>query len=258
MNDSAPNSPILETTQEAINLAKTLLREARFGAIATIEAETGMPMVTRTNVAVTMEGEPVFLMSDLSAHTKAIKADPRTSLLVGEPGKGDALAHPRLTLIGQTKQHLLQTEADKERAAFLRHRYINRHPKADLYNQLPDFFIYQLTIERALLNGGFGKAYELNGKDLTQEDQRANALYQAEAGIIEHMNEDHQDAIQLYATVHCNKPAGPWRICGVDPDGIDLIKGQETARLPFETPCFTADEIRMALVGLAKSARAHS
>ena len=45
-------------------------------------------------------GTPLTLISDLSDHTRALKADPRCSILVGEPGpRGDPLTHPRMTLL---------------------------------------------------------------------------------------------------------------------------------------------------------------
>ncbi|TIX34331.1 MAG: HugZ family protein, partial [Mesorhizobium sp.] len=89
---------IRETDAEAIRLAKTLIRSARFGALAVIEPGTGSPLASRVGVATDLDGAPLILVSMLSAHTGAILADPRCSLLVGEPGKGDPLAHPRLTL----------------------------------------------------------------------------------------------------------------------------------------------------------------
>ena len=97
-------SPILETSSDAIEQARKLMRLARHGAVSVLEPETGYPFVSRTNCVLTMQGEPVFLMSDLSAHTKAIKKDARTALLLGEPGKGDPLAHPRITVIGKTER----------------------------------------------------------------------------------------------------------------------------------------------------------
>src|SRR5690606_41700477 len=42
---------IRATDTEAIRLAKTLLRTARFGAIAVIEAESGSPLASRVGVA---------------------------------------------------------------------------------------------------------------------------------------------------------------------------------------------------------------
>ncbi len=259
MTKDQPKSPILNTTQEAIIAAKTMLRLARFGAIAGLDPDTGSPVVTRTNVATTARGNPIFLMSDLAAHTKAIKNDPRTSLLVGEPGKGDPLAHPRLTLIGQTTPVPVTNDAEKTLENSLRLRYLNRHPKAELYNQLPDFFLYELNIERALFNAGFGKAYELTGDELCLKETDTADLIEAEAGIISHMNQDHRDAIENYAVNLCGKKPSQskveWRMTGCDPQGIDMMQGDQVARLEFEVPCYTANDVREALVAFAKQAK---
>jgi len=259
MAKEQPKSPILETTKDAISAAKTMLRLARFGAIAGLEPETGSPVVTRTNVATTMQGNPVFLMSDLAAHTKAIKQDPRTSLLVGEPGKGDPLAHPRLTLIGQTKAVPVSNDEEVKLETSLRLRYLNRHPKAELYNQLPDFFLYEFNIKRALFNAGFGKAYELSGDELCLRETETANLLEAEADIISHMNQDHSDAIENYAVKLCSKEPNQskvqWRMTGCDPQGIDMMQGDEVARLEFETTCLTANDVREALVAFAKQAK---
>lgn len=255
MNDRKEKSPLLETTEDARLAAKTLLRTARHAALGTIEPESGYPLVTRTNVATTMEGNPIFLLSNLAAHTKAIKADARTSLLIGEPGKGDPLAHPRITLLGKTKTVPAETEAQRAQEAHLRARYLARHPKAELYNQLPDFFIYELVIERALLNAGFGKAYELTGKELTLEKDVTDELKPAEASIIEHMNEDHKEAVNAYALALCGAQPGAWRLTGIDPEGADLMAGENAARLAFAPDCRSAGDVRERLLSLAKVAR---
>ena len=252
MSDKPQNSPLLETTQDAIIAAKQIIRSARFGAIGVIEKGSDYPLVTRTNCATTMAGNPIFLMSDLAVHTKAIKNNPRTSLLLGEPGKGDPLAHPRLTLIGQTKAVLTKDKENDENEARLRQRYLNRHPKADLYNQLPDFFLYEFHIEQALFNAGFGKAYELTGEELILPGATLEDLMPVEPDILSHMNEDHQSAIEHYATKLCGKTSGPWRMTGCDPDGIDMMLGDQTARLDFETPCQNLDDVRQALVAYAQ------
>lgn len=244
-------SPILETTDDAIAHAKRIMRLARFGAISVIEAGTGHPLVTRTNCALTMAGDPIFLMSDLAAHTKALMHDARSALLIGEPGKGDALAHPRLTLIGNTTRLNRSTGPERDLEASLRQRYMCRHPKAELYNDLPDFHLYQMQVDRALFNAGFGKAYTLTRQDLILSDEDVDELRAAEPRIITHMNEDHSDAICHYAKQHCNCSDGNWRLTGCDPEGVDLMKGDEPARLNFKAPCSTADKVRKALVEYA-------
>ncbi|MEL6517405.1 MAG: pyridoxamine 5'-phosphate oxidase family protein [Pseudomonadota bacterium] len=156
-------SPIRPTDDDARALARALIDSARFGALGVQDPETGAPMVTRVAAATTPDGAPLTLISDLSTHTTALRANPICSLLLGEPGgKGDPLTHPRITL--------------QCRAAFLRHgqpghadlraHYLSQQPKAQLYIDFADFSFAIFTVTAAHLNGGFGKAFILTPQDL--------------------------------------------------------------------------------------------
>ena len=155
-------NPIRPTDDEARQLACALIRAARFGALATLERGTGFPVATRVALATDTDGTPVTLVSRLSNHTANILADPRASLLIGEPGKGDPLTHPRVTLFTQAREVARGGEAH----ARLRDRFLAANPKAKLYVDFGDFLFVALDIERASLNGGFGKAYELTREDV--------------------------------------------------------------------------------------------
>ncbi|RDC71355.1 HugZ family protein [Rhodovulum sp. 12E13] len=155
--------PIRETDDEARTLARSLIDGARFGALGVRDPETGAPMVSRVAVGTTDRGAPMTLVSDLSHHTRALKADPVCSLLVGEPGpKGDPLTHPRITL--QCRARFVR-HGEAGHAA-LRDHYLGQHPKAQLYIDFADFSFAVLDVAEAHLNGGFGKAYRLTSRDL--------------------------------------------------------------------------------------------
>jgi putative heme iron utilization protein len=70
------------------------------------------------------------------------------------------------------------------------------------------------------------------------------------------MNADHAEALRLYATKLLSAEDGPWRLTGIDPEGIDLALGDATQRLPFPERVSTAEQMRKTVVDLAKSARA--
>lgn len=163
MKRTDPFNPV---DDEARALAQKLLDEARFGALATLEPEIGLPMVSRVSVARAPSGHPLIFVSTLAAHTQALLADPRCSLLLGEPGKGDPLAHPRITLFC-TAREIARNETAYETAMSA---YLARNPKAKLYAGFTDFSLMELVVERASLNGGFGKAYRLTGPDLAISD----------------------------------------------------------------------------------------
>ena len=69
------------------------------------------------------------------------------------------------------------------------------------------------------------------------------------------MNDDHADAVQLYATRLLGLAGDGWVMTGVDPEGCDLRNGGTVARLAFEAPVGTAEEARAALITLVGKAR---
>ncbi|MEX0408029.1 HugZ family protein [Aquibium sp. LZ166] len=244
---------IRPTDAEAIRLAKSLLRASRYGALAVLEPGTGAPFASRVATATDLDGSPLILVSTLSTHTGGLMADPRCSLLLGEPGKGDPLAHPRVTLACLAER--LDRESDDGKRA--RRRYLNRHPKAALYADFGDFSFFRLRPERASLNGGFGKAYALEASDLLTRSPATEGLAVAEQGALNHMNADHRDAIALYADHFARaKGDGDWIMTGIDADGIDVACGDDSRRVFFPQPLESAADLRKALVSMAAEARA--
>nr|WP_272212546.1 pyridoxamine 5'-phosphate oxidase family protein [Marinicella sp. W31]MDC2878460.1 pyridoxamine 5'-phosphate oxidase family protein [Marinicella sp. W31] len=126
-----------ETDAEAVALARRLIREAPFAALGVNESDTGFPLVSRVLLATDLDGAPVILVSRLSFHTQAIEHDNRVSLLTGEPGKGDPLAHPRLT----TRCHVRPVTPNSEHHEWLKSRFLARHPKAKLTSTSPTFHL---------------------------------------------------------------------------------------------------------------------
>ena len=155
--------PIRPTDDDARALGRNLIDHARFGAIAVTDPDTQSPSVTRIAVGTTPDGAPVTLISDLSSHTTALRANPRCSLLLGEPGpKGDPLTHPRITL-DCNAVFLLKGEDGYDA---LRDHYLKTHPKSKLYIDFLDFNFVLFDVIDARLNGGFGKAFRLTPTDL--------------------------------------------------------------------------------------------
>ncbi|MBC6443452.1 MAG: pyridoxamine 5'-phosphate oxidase family protein [Rhodobacteraceae bacterium] len=157
----AEKNPIRKTDDAARVQARTVLTNARFAAIAFADPESGVPAVTRIALTIGLSGAPVTLISDLSAHTRALRANPDCGLLVGEPGaKGDPLNHPRLSISARAKF--------LEKSEQARNHYLTQYPRAKRYFDFGDFNLVQFIIRGAALNGGFGRAYSLTGDDLAQ------------------------------------------------------------------------------------------
>src|SRR5580693_5938383 len=236
---------------EPKSVAKGLLRVTRAGALATIDRNTGHPFASLVNVATDADGAPLILISRLSTHTANLEVDGRASLLLATAGKGDPLAHPRLTLIGSFAQ-IARDDAQEPR---LRRRFLSRHPKSELYAGFADFSFWRLGVVSAHLNGGFARAADLKAADVLTDISDAENLVSAEASAVEHMNADHAEAVKLYATKLIGAEDGPWRLTGLDPEGLDLARGDATLRLPFPQRVVNAEQLRKVVVELAAKAR---
>ena len=244
------NAPAPDFDPKAI--AKALLRTTRAGALATIDRNTGHPFASLVNVATDSDGAPLILVSRLATHTANLEKDGRASVLLASIGKGDPLAHPRLTLLGTFAQ-AARDHPDEPR---IRRRFLARHPKSELYAGFADFAFWRLGVVSAHLNAGFARAADLTAAAVMTDMSGADNLIAAEEGAIAHMNDDHAEALRLYATKLLGADDGPWRLTGLDPEGLDLALGDATLRLPFPHRVATADELRKTVVDLAKEARA--
>ncbi|MGE3246384.1 MAG: HugZ family protein [Beijerinckiaceae bacterium] len=245
-------SPGLPEGYDPRAAAHGLLRTVRAGTLATAGRD-GFPFASLVNVATDLDGSPVLLLSGLSAHTQNLAADPRCSVLLGESGKGDPLAHPRVTLIGRMVE--AEDEALRQR---LRTRFLARHPKSALYADFGDFGFWRMDLARAHLNGGFARAAEFDPAALLSIVPDANELAALEAGALEHLNADHGEAVQLYATVLLGQKKARWRAAALDPEGLVLTAGDLSARLNFPQIVLNGADLRAVLAGLAKKARSQA
>ncbi len=137
-----------------------MISATRHATLGVIEKDTGHPAVSRVAMAALDDGTPVLLTSALAAHTAALGADARCSLLIGDVGKGDPMAHARMSLFCHADR-VPQDQGTAMRALFLAH-----HPKAINYIDLPDFGYWKLQVDRVSFNAGFGKAYAISGNEL--------------------------------------------------------------------------------------------
>ena len=231
-----PPHPSPAPSPSAASDAKRLLRLARVGALATIDGAAGAPLTTLVGVASDWDGSPLFLMSELSRHTRNLAVDARASLLLTSTGgRGDPLNRPRLTVGGPIAPYPDPTS---------RRRYLQRNPKAGLYASFADFTIRRLQIETIHFNGGFGRADALSVADLLSP-AAGEALVEAEPRLLQEVQSLGAEAVARLAGV----PAGRrvWRPIGLDAEGFDLAAGGMPARVDFSSPALDPDAWRERL-----------
>lgn len=231
-----------------VALARSLLRRSRQGALATLMPGSGDPYCSLVIVASAPDGSPVLLISRLAIHTKNILADPRVSLMLDERAPGDPLEGARIMVAGVAEQAIDDVDV-------LRRRYLAAHPSAEVFAGFGDFAFFRIKPKGVHLVAGFGRIVDLKPADVLIDLTGANELMAAEPDILDHMNTDHADTMNLYATKLLGAAPGAWRCTGCDPDGLDMQDGARTLRLDFPQRIVAPAALRQTLKMLAEQAR---
>ncbi|HKG21220.1 MAG TPA: DUF2470 domain-containing protein [Blastocatellia bacterium] len=234
-----------------------LIRAERNGALCTLSKKMeGWPFGSITPYALTGSGDPLILISDIAEHTRNLKSDARASLLVQDSGAlEDPQAGARATLIGYAMPVPEPLLEDASR------RYLGLFPASNGYFAAHDFSLYQIKISDVRFIGGFGEIYWLKASGLIDEsaDRSSNPLAPHEAMICEHMNADHEEALAMYASAFSGIEGESARMIHIDPAGFDLVAlragNHIHARINFERPVHTTEEVRAAMVRMVKLAR---
>ena len=229
-------------------------------SLGTMSRSGGAPYTSLVVPGTDMAGAPLLLLSDLAEHTQNLKADSRASLLIDgslEAGADsgpdtDPLTGTRATLQGNVKP------VPAEACDALIARYTRRYPDGAMFARFGDFNLYRMEVTRAHIVAGFGRIHWVEG---AFRIDAPDALVRAEADIVDHMNEDHLDAVGLYANRLLGLDGVGWRMVGIDPEGCDLRRagrdgGAKLARLTFDTRISDAQSARTALVECVRKARA--
>lgn len=224
------------------------MRAQDTATLATAHHDGGWPFASLVLVAADHDAAPLLLISTLAEHTKNLAAEPRVSLLFdGTAGLDSRLTGPRATVLGRAER------SDTPRH---RERFLARHPDAAVYADFADFAVYRIAVERAHLVAGFGRIDWISVNDLLYPLPEDFPLAEQEPGVVGHMNEDHDDAVQLYANRLLGAEGEGWRMTGCDPEGCDLRRRGDMLRLDFDKPVRDAETARVELVRLVKRARA--
>ena len=218
--------------------SRKLLRAARSAVLATT-ADGGQPFASLITPACTPDFFILLLLSDLSEHTRHLRAEPRCSVFVqGLPDGPNPQTAPRVTVTGM---------AEMAENGELKARYLAIHPYAAMYADFDDFHLWRIRPMSALFVGGFARAVRVRQVDLLP-DASAAAVSAAEAGIIKHCNHDHPDALAAIV-------GGACRMVAADTDGMDVTAEEQSLRFHWSAPVSDAAGIRAELVRMTKEAR---
>ncbi len=225
--------------------ARRLLLTKHHGVLSTISVDTpGYPFGSVVNYCLSRDGIPIILISRIAQHTLNIQADPKVSLIVNEDGKDDIQSAARLTYLADAK---ILPPPDKDPAL----RYYGFFPEAQRYHEELEFDFYRLDPVRARYIGGFGEIHWIP----TEQLNRRNPFDQDdESGMVQHMNDDHRDAMARYcrdAGFACD-PAEPPAMAGIDGEGFDFRLGHRLIRFAFDEPVSTSGQVREKLVAMAR------
>ena len=231
---------------------RTLLETERIGTLATQSVRhPGWPFASVMPYALARDGEPVFLISGMAIHTQNVLADPRASLLVMQSGSdSDPLGSARATLLGNVRR--IESAAED-----VRKTYLDRHPSARHWIGFSDFSFFQLEVTEIYFVGGFGVMGWVEHDDYATA--AADPLADAAAGIMEHMNNDHADALRDITRRFGGLDALEATIVSCDRLGfvvrVRTAEGMKGTRIAFPEPVTSREEARKVFVAMTKLAR---
>ena len=231
---------------------RTLLERETIGTLSSNSVKhPGWPFGSVMPYALSAEGAPIFLISGMAIHTQNVLADPRASLLVTQSGnERDPLGMARATLLGTV------TAIDNVPAE-TRQLYLDRHPNSRHWIDYADFGFFRLDVTQIYFVGGFGVMGWVPAEDYAVAE--ADPLADAAAGIIEHMNKDHADALRAI-TAHFGKlDAEETTMVSCDRLGFVVrartSEGMKGVRMAFTEEVRSAADARRVLVAMVKAAR---
>jgi hypothetical protein len=236
--------------------ARTLAHLGRIASLSTLSRkQPGFPFGSVMPYALDPGGRPIFLISTMAMHTQNLQADPRASLLVTQPdASGDPLGASRVTLVGN-----VLTIPEPE-VADARKLYLDRYANSKYWVDFEDFSFYRMDVLDVYYVGGFGVMGWVVASDYGRA--QPDPLADAAAGIIEHMNADHKEALLLLARMFAGIEGEEATMTAVDRLGFHVRlrtqDGMKGTRIAFLREARNAAETRKVLVEMVQRARQSS
>ena len=233
----------MSKTDQAAQQARALLQSQCNGVLSTLSIDmSGYPFGSITPFCLDGDGRPIILISTIAQHTCNIKADNKVSLISYDPFTDDSQASGRTTYLADAVLNDSDVVAE---------RYYRFYHNSRGFHKSHDFNFYTLDCVRVRYIGGFGEIYLVEKADFL----KANPFhFEEETGMVDHMNDDHQDAINHYCDLFDiaydteNLP----KLVGIDSEGFHLRVNSRLHRIRFDSPISDTMEARQALVELAR------
>jgi hypothetical protein len=225
----------------------------RIGSLSTLSRkQAGFPFGSVMPYGLDERGSPIFLISMMAMHTQNLQADPRASLLVMQPdASGDPLGASRVTLLGTVRA------VSEPEVAAARKLYLARYAKSKYWVDFEDFSFYRMEVVDVYYVGGFGVMGWISASEYY--GARPDPLADAAAGILQHMNADHKDALILLARFFAGIESQEATVTAIDRLGFHLrLKtpdGVRGTRIAFLREVSNPAETRSVLVAMVKQAR---
>jgi heme iron utilization protein len=233
--------------------ARTLVHMGRVGSISTVSRKrAGFPFGSLMPYGLDGEGRPIFLISTMAMHTQNLQEDARASLLVTQPdASGDPLGAGRVTLVGNA------TPIAGPEVGEARRLYLERHANSKYWVDFDDFSFFGMDVVDVYYVGGFGVMGWIAAPEYGHA--HADPLADAAAGILQHMNADHQESLILLARVFAGMESQDAVMTSVDRLGFHVRMktedGMRGARIAFLREVSTPAETRKVLVEMVQQAR---
>jgi putative heme iron utilization protein len=222
--------------------ARALIRAQDTATLASALAgdgdESAWPYASLVLVACDVDATPFLLISQLAEHTQNIAADDRISLLYDGTGQeSDRLSGERVSVLGRAVR-----DDSSETAA----RYLARHASAEGYAGFADFAFFRVEVTRAHLVAGFGRIDWIDRQNLLFSGDITGFTGDSETKFLADLNDNHPQIMRFLAE-NLGLDGDGWRMTGCDPEGCDLRREEDVARIGFPSPVFTHNAAREAL-----------
>jgi putative heme iron utilization protein len=200
-------------------------------------AEPGYPFGSLVPYCLDRNGLPIFLFSHLAQHAHNLAGDRRCAFTLTEVVPGDIQQAQRLTCIGECEPCAPPRDDAVD-------RYLRYYAPARIYYEQLNFRPYRLQPKRFHYNGGFAAARWLSRERVVRPSP-LNAAAEADlSGALA------RSQAPLFASLLPEPSDAPVQIAGVDPWGLDLVRGDRLRRLAFPQPMSDAADIAAYLENL--------